>query len=76
MSGAVLGGISSHKCGKESGVGAWVASGRVGNGRRERNNPELGVLKGLQEVGEMERNYAKILNTRQSKTGSKEEGKK
>lgn len=53
-----------------------MTSGRVGNARWERNNPELGVLKGLQEVGEMERNYATMLNTRKSKTGSNEEGKK
>ena len=46
-----------------------MTSGRVGNGRRERNNPELGVLKGLQEVGEMERNYATMLNTRKLKKG-------
>lgn len=46
-----------------------MTSGRVGNARWERNNPELGVLKGLQEVGEMERNYATMLNTRQSQKG-------
>ena len=46
-----------------------MTNGRVGNARWGRNNPELGVLKRLQEVGEMERNYATLLNTRKSKKG-------
>lgn len=45
-----------------------MTSGRVRNGRWERNNPELRVLKG-QEVGEIEKNYATMLNSRQSKKG-------